>query len=787
MSFGFGLGAGLRALTAARLGMQTAGNNVANANTAGYSRQRVDLAAALPYSIGGNLQIGTGVDVRGISRLVDEGLARRLQAQLGIVGAATLDQSRFSEVESILSEPDGGLSDSLAGLFGAIGQLQTDPSDRALRGGAVQSGNLLSQGLRLASSRLDDLGASTFDEVRGLVRTVNDRVATIAELNRQIVSTEANGSQANDLRDARDQNVNELGKLIDLRTIERSSGSVDVLVGGHLLAAGDRATQLTVGKDQSGRTKITVGRTDSAIQVQGGRIAALLDQEGGSLPEIRGKLDDLARNTILEFNRLHTTGMPRSGPFTTLYSAYGAQDGDFDGQRGDELLGQSGFLFDVQKGDLYVSVTNQASGAMQRTRLPIDPSSMSLQDLSNAIDGIDHLTSSVDPTGRLRVTADSGYGFDFSPRLDPNPDGQGTFGGVNPSLGSNATGPYDLSGQTFPLSFTVTTGTATAPVTKTVTLDSTDFVNSGAATVDELVTAIDNDLGTSGSAVSVGGRLVLRSSQGGATSRLSLANVGAGTALQDLGLPTVTATGRDAAVKVHVEGTYTGSGNDQFTFVPEGDGVIGQADDLRVQVYDQSGGLVTTLNVGGGYEPSSLIDLGNGVKVSFGSGTVSASEGNVFALDALADSDTSDILVALGMNSFFHGSNAGDIEVNPDLLGNPDSLAAGIGLADGDAGNLTRLMTLRSRDLQSLDTNTIEDFYADIVGDVGFSASAATATLSSQQQLLDQLQAERDSVSGVNIDEEMVDMVSYQKSYEAAARFISVAQDMTDTLINLGR
>ena len=244
MSFGFGLGAGLRALTAARLGMQTAGNNVANANTAGYSRQRVDLAAALPYGVSGNLQLGTGVDVRGISRLVDEGLQRRLQLQLGIVGAAELDQSRFSEIESILSEPDGGLSDSLAGLFGAIGQLQTDPSDRALRGGAVQAGSMLSQGLRLASGRLADLSGNTFDEVRGLVRTVDDRVAAIAELNRQIVSTEANGSQANDLRDARDQHIVELGKLIDLHTIERSSGSIDVLVGGHLLVAGDRASAL---------------------------------------------------------------------------------------------------------------------------------------------------------------------------------------------------------------------------------------------------------------------------------------------------------------------------------------------------------------------------------------------------------------------------------------------------------------------------------------------------------------------------------------------------------------
>ena len=124
---------------------------------------------------------------------------------------------------------------------------------------------------------------------------------------------------------------------------------------------------------------------------------------------------------------------------------------------------------------------------------------------------------------------------------------------------------------------------------------------------------------------------------------------------------------------------------------------------------------------------------------------------------------------------------------NPDLLTNPDRLSAGLGAADGDAGNLARMIGLRSANVDDLDSNTVEDFYADLVGDVGFDTSAATNTLNAQNQLLDQMQAERDSVSGVNIDEEMVNMLQFQQSYEAAARFISVAQQMTDTLINLGR
>jgi flagellar hook-associated protein 1 FlgK len=424
---------------------------------------------------------------------------------------------------------------------------------------------------------------------------------------------------------------------------------------------------------------------------------------------------------------------------------------------------------------------------MERTRIAIDPATMTLQDVATGIAAIDHLSASVDPTGRLRINADAGYGFDFTPRLDPNPDGRGTFGGTNPSIGGAGTGPFDLGAQTFPVSFSVTTGTAGSPTVTNVTLDASDFANPAAATVQELAAAIDADLGSAGSASVVGGRLVIQSSQAGASSQLTLANVGAGTALQALGLSTTAASGRDTALEIAVEGTYTGATNEQFVFVPEGNGAIGQTTDLRVRVLDSSGHLVTTLNVGEGYEPGQPIDLGNGIRVSFGPGNVSATDGQVFELDALADSDTSDLLVAIGMNSFFLGSSASDIEVNRELIANPDRLAAGIGLASADAGNLTRLLDLRGRDIDDLDGNTIEDFYADVVGDVGFRTAGARSDLQVQQMLLGQLEAERESLSGVNIDEEMIDMLRYQQNYEAAARLITVAQELADTLINLGR
>ncbi|MGC6486670.1 MAG: flagellar hook-associated protein FlgK [Planctomycetota bacterium] len=782
MTFGFGMGSGLAALRAAQLGMQTAGNNVANANTPGYARQRVELGSAFAYGVRGNLQIGTGVDVHGISRMVDGGLERRIQLQLGLVGAAEVDSMRLREIESIFAEPDEGLSNSFKDLFGALDQLRTDPADRALRGGLVQSGATLSDQFNLLSRRLGDLGASTFDEVRGLTRQVNQHTTAIARLNEQIIATEANGSQANDLRDTRSQHVKELGKLLDTQAIERSTGSLDLLVGGSLVVAGNRATAMRVSKNSAGETELRVGESTSAAQVREGRIAALLRQEQGGLPGYTSRIDELARSTILEWNRIHSTGVPASGPFQSLMAANAAVDGDGDGVIGDELLSQAGFAFPIERGELYVAVTDRATGALERTRIDVDPDAMTLQDLAAELSAVDHLTATVDPTGRLRVNADSGYGFDFSPRLDPNPDG-GTFGGLQPTIGSADAGPYDLSAQPLPITLDVDTGAATVQVT----LDATDFADPAAATTDELVAAFNADLGSAATATAVGGRLMVTSSQGGSSASLRVSDAGGGAALTALGMTSAAVQGRDHAIDVRVEGTYDGSDNQQFTFVPETSGTIGVSDELRVRVLDQDGQLVTTLDVGSQYQPGEPLSLGNGVQVAFGSGELSSESGQAFALDALADSDTSDVLVATGMNAFFLGASAADMRVNEDLQGNPDRLAAGTGPASGDAGNLMRLVGLRDRDLASLDANTIEDFYADLVGDLGFDTAAARGALDAQAQLLGQLEADRESVSGVNIDEEMVDLLKYQQSYEAAARFISVAQEMTEVLINLGR
>ncbi len=783
MTMGMGFGAGLKALTAARLGMQTAGQNVANANTPGYSRQRVLQSSAFPFTVARGFQIGSGVEVNDIARVFDSGLERRLNLQSGMTGFAQIGYERMSEIEGMFGEPDNGLSGNISDMFTQFAGLQSDPKDRALRGGVIQSSRTMAENLNLLSSRFGEISGNTSREVGGLLRTINNGADQIAELNSQITSLESNGSSANDLRDQRGRLVAEISELIDTRPIERNTGSLDLLVGGHLIVSGDRTSPISATTDSTGSTVVQAG--NSKLNVTGGKVGGLLDQENRGLPGMLSNLDDMARSFALEFNRIHSTGIPASGPFQTLTAYNGVVDADNDGQRGDELLASAGLDFDIQAGSLYVSVsdtsgTSGTPGDIERTKIDIDPRSMTLNEFATEVSKIDHLTATVDPSGRLRILAESGHGFDFSTRLDAAPDSFGSFGGQAPTLGSTSAEPYDISAAGFPQTFTVdVNGT-----TQTATLTAADFAIPSEVTADELAAAINDDL-TNATAKNVGGRIVMRANNSGAAATMTLADTSGGP-LAALGVATGPASGSDDAINIAITGEYTGSANGSLVFVPEGDGDIGSGS-LTIGVFDSSGNKINTLDVGSGYIHGDQLEVADGVKVAFEHGTISATNGQVFAMDTLADSDTSDILPALGLNSFFHGSTASDLSVNEDLVDDPDLLAAGLKDFSGDGTNLQRILDLQARDLSGLNDNTIEDFYGDLVGDLGFEVATARTTLDSQDALKANLEAQRESISGVNLDEEMLDLVKYQQAFEAASRFINTVNELTDTLINLGR
>lgn len=230
-------------------------------------------------------------------------------------------------------------------------------------------------------------------------------------------------------------------------------------------------------------------------------------------------------------------------------------------------------------------------------------------------------------------------------------------------------------------------------------------------------------------------------------------------------------------------GVFSGQANDRFNFSFLSSGTVGVTPGLQVRVTNQSGDVVNTLDVGQGYEADQPLPVANGVTVSLTTGNVTA--GDTFSTRVVGQSDTSGLLTALGLNTFFTGDDAATLKVNADLLGNADRLATSRTGQTGDSSNLQRFAGLRDALRMSHGTLTFSQFYNEAVADVGTEVRSLTERQETNQVLTDRLELERQSVSGVDPNEEMVELLKYQKMFQIAAKYISSTNEALDELLKI--
>jgi flagellar hook-associated protein 1 FlgK len=773
-----GLNIGLQGLLTSQAALDTIANNVTNASTPGYSRQTLEIGTARSVRMR-NLLMGNGVEANVVRRTVDALLQARLVAQQA--GVSRLDASLqvMSQAESFFGSPENGIGQRMQDFFDGLSSLAATPGDPVLRANAVQSATQLASHFNQVSSDLGQLKQDTLSRLSAHVGEVNELASRISGLNHQIQATETAHVTANDLRDRRDEALRKLAELVDVRAVQDAGGSVRVLVAGSMLVGPTTYNTMKVFTAADGSTEVQLQGQTGALEVSGGAIGGLLQVQRSFLPDVSSQLDSLAKNWILEMNRVHSTGLGANGPFRQLVATNALVDANQSGGVSDDLLSNAGLPFDVQSGQVMINVTNASTGAVEKHVIQIDSARTTVGDLLSALNSIDHVSADVDGQGRLHVSSESGFGFDFSSRLDPNPDGIGSFGGGAASLATASSGPFALAdGDTLQLS---------GPSGSfTVTFDASQFAQIGQATADEIAAVIDADPNAQANgiaAATVGGRLVLQTVGSGASESFT---VGGGTALGALGWSaSTTVNGHDVGVTVEVGGAYGGASNDSYTFEPSMDGVVGTTAGLKILVYDQNGAQVAALDVGPGYNPGDELDVVNGVKVKIGFGTLSATDNDVFQLDVTADSDTSDLLPALGLNSLFTGKDAASMSVRDDVEANPDLLASSITGAPGDGSNVLELLKLDDRAIDGLSGQTFGQRFGSLVSGVGLEISSAQGAQDTEQFLLQSLEARRDQVSGVNVDEELTNMISSQQAYQAAAQVIRVSSDLSNELMQL--
>jgi len=234
--------------------------------------------------------------------------------------------------------------------------------------------------------------------------------------------------------------------------------------------------------------------------------------------------------------------------------------------------------------------------------------------------------------------------------------------------------------------------------------------------------------------------------------------------------------------EIAISGIYKEAVNETYTFTVAGTGAVGNGN-LRLDVTNSSGDVVSTINVGSGYAAGDVVAMANGIKLAIGTGDLN--NGDTFEVDAFATTDTSGFLASAGMNTFFSGSGASDIAVVRAVANDPDRIATAIGgdLADNVAG--LRLAGVQDEAASILDGLTPNEYYQRIVADLGQDVSLKESQQANVEAMLTNLNQQRNDVSGVNINDEAAQLLVFQQTFQAVARYLTGLQEAMTILMNM--
>ncbi|WP_269620467.1 flagellar hook-associated protein FlgK [Zhongshania sp. BJYM1] len=322
------LGNALSGLVSYQRALATTSHNIANADTEGYSSQKVDFATRVP-SQSGNLTIGSGVKVSSVSRVYDSFTVDQLRNSQAAFSQADSYYQLVAQVDNTLADSDLGLSASLSRFYNSLQDVADDPSSISARQLMLAEAQGLGDRFADMSSQIDSLSREVNTRISASVSDINDLSAQIAEINLMISKSQGQfGSEANDLLDQRDQALLSLNELIGTTSVEQGDGSVSVFIGnGEALVLGERAIKMKAVTNvfEPGRIEIAMeaGNKFSEISdsIRGGSLGGTLSFRDGVLNDTRNELGRIAIAISDSLNSLNRSGMDlKGGQGSDIYS-----------------------------------------------------------------------------------------------------------------------------------------------------------------------------------------------------------------------------------------------------------------------------------------------------------------------------------------------------------------------------------------------------------------------------------------------------------------------------------
>jgi len=318
------LGIGTSGLLASQRQLSTAGHNISNVNTQGYTRQRAEQAARLPQ-FSGSGYIGTGVSVETTVRLGNEFLEEQIRNSNSQYGKYDAFHALSTQIDNILANPDSGLTPTMESFFSALQEANDNPSSTPARQVLLTEANTMTERFQLLDDRFIQLNSQVNQQLVDLTQEVSDAARSIAQLNTDIVKRigAGQGNMPNDLMDQREVLIQKIADNIDVSVIYQDDGSANLFIGsGQSLVIGSKSATLSTKTNDYNAEDLDViltqgsGSINITQAISGGELQGVVDFKNNVLEPSRRALGRVAIALSEEMNAQHRLGMTIQGTGT---------------------------------------------------------------------------------------------------------------------------------------------------------------------------------------------------------------------------------------------------------------------------------------------------------------------------------------------------------------------------------------------------------------------------------------------------------------------------------------
>jgi len=809
------------ALLTHQLSVQVASHNVANVDTPGYTRQALNLTTNFPETANNGI-FGGGVAVETIMRQYDQFFIKKNIDQQSLLGNLNAQLQSMQIVESVLNEASGqGLNNLLSKFWSSWQDLANNPELLASRGSVIQTGELLVDYLHTTNTQLVQAKADLGLNLNTAVDDVNLYSQQIADLNVQISSTEGGKRRANDLRDSRDELLSKLSELIDINYFENDTGAYSVfLAKGNPLVDGNSSWKV----EWAGDTLYWISKSNNDIEMKssigeeaglGGKIGGWLEVRNmlidGDTTNYKGQLDALTNALIREINWQHSQGVGFSPFSEAVWSTETADDvarltTAVDASTSTKTIAADSIVINGRK-------VGRIAGAGAANGLAMIKAANAVQAINEANTGVtarlttlmagDPITAGLNAGQSVSFTV-NGVAINYTapaPNLTPVETAQEIVDTANAAF----------TGAGLTIKAVVGDGANGGAVNSIV------FRNTNAGDESRIVIA-DIDVADPAEAkigLANGTYISDETHNTGEITLFSRATFTIQAGVDDFNLDQLGMGGGGI-------GENDGPDDGQFTYTASQGEVTNSIQGLRyvdeldtdngrlnIWIYNQDGtpalAQPVEISLERAYRLDDVTTAINDALVA--AGAVDGTTGNPWLTASIEQNrlvltpdsnhsfafgnDTSNILQVTGINTFFKGYDAATIGVNEGLLEDPNRIAAATindhgEIFRGDNSNallITNLQREENITFQGGSTGSFDGFYNSLIATIGFSTKGLIDAFDFNTIVANQMQELRDNVSGVSLDEEMANIIKYQQSYSAAAKLVSISDEMLRTVL----